>query len=164
MGTTELPPRWKRGVNLVEASLGQALGRLYVAAHFTAQEKQRMEVLIGELRLAMAKRIKSLDWMSEATKREALAKLAAMRVFVGYPSQWRDYSGLKIDRTDLYGNFKRSMAFDWAFQCASLGKPPDKSAWGPFNWGITPQTVDAFNIASENLIIFPAGILQPPFF
>jgi putative endopeptidase len=164
MGTPELPSRWKRGVNLVDASLGQALGRLYVAAQFPAEAKQQMEVLIGELRLAMAGRIKSLDWMSEPTKQEALAKLAAMRVFVGYPVQWRDYSGLSLDRADLYGNVKRSMAFDWAFQCASLGKPIDKDAWGPFDFGITPQTVDAFNIASENLIIFPAAILQAPFF
>jgi putative endopeptidase len=164
MGMPELPSRWKRGVNLVDASLGQALGRLYVAAQFPAEAKQQMEVLIGQLRLAMAKRIKSLDWMSEPTKREALAKLAAMRVFVGYPSQWRDYSALSIDPADLYGNVKRSMAFDWAYQCAFLGKAIDKDAWGPFDFGITPQTVDAFNIASENLIIFPAAILQAPFF
>jgi putative endopeptidase len=164
MGMGELPARWKRGVNLVDASLGQALGWLYTTANFSPEAKQRMEALIGELRLAMAKRIRSLDWMSEPTKREALAKLAAMRVFVGYPSKWRDYSGLAIDRGDLYGNLKRSMGFDWAIQCATLGKPLDKEAWGPFDFGITPQTVDAFNIASENLIIFPAAILQPPFF
>jgi putative endopeptidase len=164
MGMAELPARWKRGVNLVDASLGQALGRLYATANFSSESKRQMQVLIGGLRAAMAKRIESLDWMSEPTKREALAKLGAMRVFVGYPSQWRDYSGLVIDRGDLYGNIKRSMGFDWAFQCASLGKPLDRSAWGPFDFGITPQTVDAFNIASENLIIFPAAILQPPFF
>lgn len=164
MGVAELPARWKRGVNLIDASLGQALGHLYVAANFSPGAKQQMELLIVELRHAMAQRIASLGWMSDMTKRQALAKLAAMRVFVGHPAQWRNYSGLSIDRTDLYGNVKRSMAFDWAFQCASLGQPIDKSAWGPFDWGITPQTVDAFNIASENLIIFPAAILQPPFF
>jgi putative endopeptidase len=164
LGVAELPARWKRGVNLIDSSLGEALGRLYVAANFSADAKQQLELLIGELRRAMARRIASLDWMSDATKRQALAKLAAMRVLVGYPAQWRDYSRLSINRTDLYGNVKRSMAFDWAFQCATLGQPIDKNAWGPFDWGITPQTVDAFNIASENLIIFPAAILQPPFF
>lgn len=164
MGAAELPARWKRGVNLVDASLGQALGQLYVTTNFSPEAKQQMEALVEGLRHAMARRIASLDWMSDPTKKEALAKLAAMRVFVGYPSHWRDYSGLALDRHDLYGNVKRSMAFDWAFQCASLGKPTDKDAWGPFDFGITPQTVDAFNIAAENLIIFPAAILQPPFF
>jgi putative endopeptidase len=163
-GATELPVRWKRGVNLVNAQLGMALGRLYVTANFSPSAKEQMQVLVESLRKAMAQRIQSLDWMSEPTKREALAKLAAMRVFVGYPARWRDYSGLKIARDDLYGNIQRSMAFDWSFQCATLGKPLDKDAWGPFDWGITPQTVDAFNIASENLIIFPAAILQTPFF
>ena len=164
MGVAELPARWKSGVDLIDASLGQALGHLYVTAHFTPTAKQHMELLIAELRRAMARRIESLDWMSDVTKQQALAKLAAMRVFVGYPERWRDYSGLLIDRKDLYGNVKRSMAFDWATQCATLGQPIDKSAWGPFDWKITPQTVDAFNIASENRIIFPAGILQPPYF
>jgi putative endopeptidase len=163
-GATELPVRWKRGVNLVNAQLGMALGRLYVTANFSPSAKEQMQVLVESLRKAMAQRIQALDWMSEPTKREALAKLAAMRVFVGYPARWRDYSGLKIARDDLYGNIQRSMAFDWSFQCATLGKPLDKDAWGPFDWGITPQTVDAFNIASENLIIFPAAILQTPFF
>jgi putative endopeptidase len=148
MGVAELPPRWKSGVNLVDASFSQALGRLYTTAHFSPEAKRQMERLIGGLRHAMAGRIASLDWMSDKTKRQALAKLAAMRVFVGRPAQWRNYSGLAIDRTDLYGNVKRSMAFDWAFQCAALGRPIDRTAWGPFDWGITPQTVDAFNIAS----------------
>jgi putative endopeptidase len=164
MGVRELPDRWKRGVDLVNVSLGAALGRLYVAANFFPEAKQQMELLIGELRRAMARRIQSLDWMSDTTKQQALAKLAAMRVFVGYPEQWRNDSGLSIDRKDLYGNIKRSRAFDWASQCATLGHPIDKSAWGPVYWRITPQTVDAFNIASENLIIFPAAMLQPPFF
>jgi putative endopeptidase len=163
-GATELPTRWKRGVNLVNAQMGMALGKLYVTLNFSLESKRKMQALVEGLRRAMAQRIRSLDWMSVLTKREALAKLAAMRVFVGYPTKWRDYSGLKIARDDLYGNMKRSTAFDWSFQCASLGKPLDKGAWGPFDWGITPQTVDAFNIASENLIIFPAAILQAPLF
>ncbi|HEY1216252.1 MAG TPA: M13 family metallopeptidase, partial [Bryobacteraceae bacterium] len=163
-GVAELPARWKRGFKLVNDRLGQALGHLYVTANFSPEAKQRMESLIAGLRQAMARRIDSLDWMSDTTKHEALAKLAAMRVFVGYPERWRSYSGLSIDRKDLYGNVKRSMAFDWATQCATLGQPIDRSAWGPFDWKITPQTVDAFNIASENLILFPAAILQPPFF
>jgi len=163
-GVRELPDRWKRGVDLVNDSLGEALGRLYVAANFSPESKQQMERLIEELRRAMAQRIESLDWMSNTTKQQALAKLADMRVFVGYPERWRNDSGLSIDRKDLYGNVRRSLAFDWASQCATLGHPIDKRAWGPTYWQITPQTVDAFNIASENLIIFPAGILQPPFF
>jgi putative endopeptidase len=163
-GASELPARWKRGVNLVNTQLGMALGKLYVMTNFSPAAKQQIQLLVEGLRKAMTRRIKSIEWMSDPTKQEALAKLAAMRVFVGYPAKWRDYSGLKIDRDDLYGNIKRSMAFDWSFQCATLGKPLDKDAWGPFDWGITPQTVDAFNIASENMIIFPAAILQPPFF
>lgn len=163
-GAGQLPARWKRGINLVNAQLGMALGKLYVRASFSPLAMQQIQVLVEALREAMAKRIATLDWMSDSTKQEALTKLAAMRVLVGYPATWRDYSGLKIDRGDLYGNLKRSTAFDWRFQCASLGKPLDKDAWGPFDWGITPQTVDAFNIASENLVIFPAAILQAPFF
>ena len=164
MGVTQMPVRWKRGVSLVNDRLGQALGHLYAAANFSSEAKQRMELLIAGLRGAMARRIESLDWMSDTTKRQALAKLAAMRVFVGYPDRWRTYSALRINSKDLYGNVKRSMAFDWASQCATLGQAIDKSAWGPFWWKLTPQTVDAFNIASENLIIFPAAMLQPPYF
>jgi putative endopeptidase len=163
-GAQELPARWKRGINLVDARLGQALGRLYVTTNFPPAAKEQIQALVERVRHAMARRIQALDWMTDSTKGEALAKLAAMRVFVGYPAHWRDYRGLKVDRADLYGNIKRSMRFDWAFQCSSLGKPLDKDAWGPFDFGITPQTVDAFNIASENLIIFPAAFLQPPFF
>jgi putative endopeptidase len=163
-GATQVPARWKRGVNLVNAQMGMALGKLYVTANFSPLARQKIQVLVEGLRKAMAKRIAYLDWMSDSTKQEAMAKLATMRVFVGYPAKWRDYSGLKIDRNDLYGNIKRSMAFDWSFQCAGLGRPLDKDAWGPFDWGITPQTVDAFNIPSENLIVFPAVILQSPFF
>lgn len=163
-GVKELPDRWKLAVDLVNGSLGDALGRLYASAHFPADAKQQVELLIAELRGAMARRIESLDWMSSATKKQALAKLAAMRVFVGYPERWRDDTRLSIDPKDLYGNAKRSRAFDWASQCATLEHPVDERAWGPVYWGIAPQTVDAFNIASENLIIFPAAILQAPFF
>jgi putative endopeptidase len=163
-GVRELPERWKRGVDLVNSSLGEALGRLYVAAHFLPEAKLQMELLIAELRRATARRIESLDWMSGTTKQQALAKLAAMRVFVGFPERWRNDSALSIDRKDLYGNVKRSRAFDWASQSATLGRPIEKSAWGPVYWRITPQTVDAFHIASANLIIFPAAMLQPPLF
>jgi putative endopeptidase len=163
-GASQLPARSKRGVNLIDANLGDALGHLYVTRHFSTVAKQQMESMIAGLRLAMAQRIASLNWMSEPTKRKAQAKLAAMRVFVGYPAKQRDYRGLSMDPQDLYGNIKRSVAFDWAYQCATLGKPLPPDAWGPFDLGITPQTVDAFNVASSNIIIFPAAFLQPPFF
>jgi putative endopeptidase len=163
-GMKEMRPRWKRGVALVNSSLGQALGRAYVARHFPAQAKEEMTALVGRLKAAMQARISLAIWMSPSTKREALDKLEHMKVFVGYPDAWRDYSGLRMQADDLYGNVARSMQLDWRNQIAKVGKPLDPLEWGPFDWGIQPQTVDAFNIALENKIIFPAAILQPPFF
>jgi putative endopeptidase len=163
-GTKTMRPRWKRGVALVDGSLGQALGRLYVARYFEPRTKEQMAVLVGRLKDAMRARIIASTWMRPATQREALDKLMRMKVLVGYPDAWRDYGPLRVDPQDLYGNVARSMAFDWSYQVSKVGRPVDPSEWGPFDWGIQPQTVDAFNIAAENKIIFPAAILQPPYF
>ena len=158
-GQTVLRPRWKRGVVLVDGSLGEVVGQAYVAKHFPAQSKAQMMVLIGNLKTAMANRIDKSPWMSPATKAQAQAKLSKMQVMVGYPDQWRDYSGLKVDANDLYGNVVRSRAFEWAYQLADLGKPVDHK-----KWAMNPQEVNAYNSGLENKIVFPAGYLQAPNF
>lgn len=158
-GTPELRPRWKRGVSLVEGSLGEAVGQEYVAKYFPASSKAKMDALVANLKKAMAARIQNLSWMSKQTKTQALLKLSKMDVMVGYPEKWRDYSSLQIDSADLYGNVARAGAFEWAYQIGKYGKKVDK-----LEWGMTPQTVNAYNGGLENKIVFPAGILQPPFF
>jgi len=163
-GAMTIRPRWSRGVSLVDADLGEALGHAYVTRHFSPRAKAEVSAMVSNVKLAMASRIEAAGWMSASTKREAQRKLARMAVLVGYPDVWRDYAGLRIDPRDLYGNVQRSTAFDWSFQMARIGKPIAPTEWGPFFWGIRPQTVDAFNIALENKIIFPAAILQPPYF
>lgn len=163
-GMTALRPRQERAISQVNSRLADALGHEYAIRYFPPESKARFEDMVGELKHAMASRIEAASWMSESTKGEALQKLTRMEVFVGYPRHWRDFSGLKIKSTDLYGNIRRSIAFDWAYQIAELGKRISPDEWGPFYWGIHPQTVDAFNIASENKIIFPAALLQPPEF
>jgi putative endopeptidase len=152
-------PRWKRGVGLIDGSLGEAVGREYVAAYFPPEAKAKMRELVANLKAAMAARIQGAAWMAPATQAEALKKLAKMDVQVGYPDKWRDYSALKIDAADLYGDIQRSQAFEWAYQLSDLGKAVDHQ-----KWGMTPQTVDAYNGGLENKIVFPAGILQPPYF
>ena len=152
-------PRWKRGVNLVDGSLGEALGREYVATYFPPEAKAKMQDLVVNLKTALAARINNLVWMAPATKAQALKKLAKMDVQVGYPDKFRDYSGLKIDPADLYGNIQRSESFEWAYQLSDLNKAVDHK-----KWGMTPQTVNAYNGGLENKIVFPAGILQAPFF
>ena len=158
-GQTVLRPRWKRGVQLVDGSLGEVVGQAYVAKHFPADSKAQMLVLIGNLKAAMANRIQQSPWMSPATKTEALAKLSKMQVMVGYPDKWRDYSGLTVDAGDLYGNVKRSRAFEWAYELADLGKPVDHK-----KWAMNPQEVNAYNSGAENKIVFPAAYLQAPNF
>jgi putative endopeptidase len=158
-GATQLRPRWKRGASLLDSTLGEALGRAYVDRYFPASSKAQMNELVGNLKLAMAARIRSSDWMSPATKAQALTKLERMKVMVGYPDKWRDYSRLRIDPADLYGNVERSAAFEWAYSLEDLYRPVDSA-----KWGMTPQTVNAYNGGLENKIVFPAGILQPPFF
>jgi putative endopeptidase len=158
-GVTELRPRWKRGATLIDTTLGELLGRAYVDTYFPPASKAMMNDLVANLKTAMAARIQRSDWMSPETKTAALDKLSKMDVMVGYPDKWRDYSTLKIDPADLYGNVERSNRFEWEYQLSDLGKPVDRK-----KWGMTPQTVDAYNGGLENKIVFPAGILQAPFF
>jgi putative endopeptidase len=158
-GQTQLRPRWKRGVGLVDTSLGEVVGQTYVAKYFPPSSKAQMGDLIANLKIAMAERIQKAPWMAPATKQAALTKLSKMTVMVGYPDKWRDYSGLKLDAGDLYGNVRRSGAFEWAYTLGDLGKPVDHA-----KWGMTPQTVNAYNGGLENKIVFPAGILQAPYF
>ena len=158
-GAKELRPRWRRGILDVDGRLGELLGKTYVDRHFSPRSKAMMETLVDNLKKAAAVRIKGNSWMSAPTKQAALAKLGNMQVMVGYPEKFRDYSALQLRTDDLFGNVQRSNAFEWAYQLSELGKPVDKK-----KWGMSPATVDAYNNFLENKIVFPAGILQPPFF
>jgi putative endopeptidase len=158
-GAQELKPRWKRGVAAIEGSLGEAVGKLYVEKHFPPAAKARMQELVGNLIEAYRQDIQSLEWMGPETKRKALEKLARFTPKIGYPDRWRDYSSLEIRRDDLVGNAKRASEFEFARQLAKLGKPVDRS-----EWLMTPQTVNAYYNPGMNEIVFPAAILQPPFF
>ena len=158
-GQPEERQRWRRGTQLVDSSLGEAVGREYVARHFPPQSKARMEELVGELKRAMRGRIESLPWMTQETRTKALEKLDLFGVKIGYPDKWRDYTALKIDPIDLVGNVRRATAFRWAYAVAKLDKPVDRD-----EWSTTPQVVNAYYMSTRNEIVFPAGILQPPFF
>ncbi|MBB6424835.1 M13 family metallopeptidase [Sphingopyxis sp. JAI128] len=158
-GVGELRPRWKRGLTLVDGSLGELVGETYSTQYFPASAKTKMETLVANLKLAMGDRIRANSWMAPATKEAALAKLSKMDVMVGYPDKWRDYSGLQIDPADLYGNVKRSAAFEYAYSLSDLNKPVDRK-----KWSMNPQEVNAYNGGLENKIVFPAGILQAPYF
>ena len=158
-GTPAQQPRWRRAVNLVDGNLGEAVGKLYVDAYFPAKDKAAMEALVGDLKSAMGARIRNLDWMSPETKTKAATKLGKFTVKIGYPDKWRDYSKLEIRDGDLYGNVQRASAFDWRFRAARLNQPVDRS-----EWGMTPATINAYYSPTKNEIVFPAAILQPPFF
>jgi putative endopeptidase len=158
-GAKELRPRWRRGIDQVDGRLGELVGKTYVERYFPARSKAMMEELVGNLKKAAAQRIQGNSWMGEATKKAALTKLAKMDVMVGYPDKFRDYSKLQIEADDLYGNVKRSSAFEWAYSLEDLNKPVDRK-----KWAMSPATVNAYNGGLENKIVFPAGILQPPFF
>ena len=158
-GQQENRDRWKRGVALVNGSLGESLGREYVARHFPAESKAQMEELVANLRAAMTVRIRNLDWMSDATKEQALYKMSRFGVKIGYPDEWRSYEGLELTPGDLYGNVERASAFEWAFNLGKLDRPVN-----PLEWGMTPQTVNAYYNPPRNEIVFPAAILQAPFF
>ena len=158
-GTPENQPRWKRGVRLVESAIGEGLGKLYVAKYFPPESKARMDALVKNLLAAYKASIVGLDWMSPATKKEAEAKLAEFTPKIGYPAKWRDYSGLAIKRDDLVGNVMRAASFEYRRNIAKLGKPIDRD-----EWGMTPQTINAYYNPELNEIVFPAAILQPPFF
>jgi predicted metalloendopeptidase len=158
-GVKEQEPRWKRGVGAVERSQGEALGKLYVAQYFPAERKARMEALVKNLLAAYKDSINKLDWMSPATKKEAQAKLAKFTPKIAYPNKWKDYSKLVVSRDDLVGNVMRSRLVEADRSLNKLGKPIDRD-----EWGMTPQTINAYYNPSMNEIVFPAAILQPPFF
>jgi predicted metalloendopeptidase len=151
--------RWKRGVQLVNTSIGETVGQLYVERHFPAAAKARMQQLVGNLLEAYRRSISTLDWMTPATRTAALAKLQKFTVKIGYPDRWRDYRALTITSTDLVGNVERASRFESEYQLAKLGKPVNRN-----DWLMTPQTVNAYYNANLNEIVFPAAILQPPFF
>ena len=158
-GAKELRPRWRRGIGQVDGRLGELLGQTYVDRYFPPQSKAMMEELVANLKKAAAVRIKGNSWMSDPTKQAALTKLDKMQVMVGYPEKFRDFSKLQLRADDLYGNVQRSSAFEWDYQLSELGKPVDKK-----KWAMSPATVNAYNAGLENKIVFPAGILQAPFF
>jgi len=158
-GAEQIRERWKRGVSLVESLMGDAVGRLYVQRHFPAQAKDRMDVLVANLREAYRVSITDLEWMTPATRQRALAKLDKFTAKIGYPVKWRDYSALTIDRNDLYGNVVRGAQLESDRELAKLGGPVDRD-----EWFMTPQTVNAYYNPGMNEIVFPAAILQPPFF
>ena len=159
MGTPELRERWKRGVALVEVSVGEAVGKLYVDRYFSPGAKERMDQLVGNLIEAYQRSITDLDWMTTETKDSALAKLAKFRPHIGYPKKWRDYSSLVITRDDLLGNVMRVADFEVNRALNKIGQPIDRE-----EWLMTPQTVNAYYHPLKNEIVFPAAILQPPFF
>jgi putative endopeptidase len=158
-GVQQQRPRWNRGVALVDSTLGEALGREYVARHFPASSKAQMEKLVANLQRAMRVRIQSADWMSPTTRAEALRKLQVQRVKIGYPGKWRDYSALRIAPTDLYGNLKRAAVFSADFEHGRLARPVDRD-----EWFMTPQTLNAYYSPLGNEIVFPAAYLQAPAF
>ena len=158
-GILENRPRWKRAVGAVEGALGQAVGKLYVERHFPPDAKARMDRMVQHLIEAYRHAFEHNDWMGPETKKKALAKLATFRPKIGYPKKWRDYSALEIRPDDLLGNVQRAAAFEWNRMIGKLGKPVDRD-----EWHITPQTVNAYYNAHMNEIVFPAAILQPPFF
>ncbi|HEX4249974.1 MAG TPA: M13-type metalloendopeptidase, partial [Pseudonocardia sp.] len=158
-GTPALRERWKRGVGLVEGALGEEVGQLYVARHFPAASKERIATLVGNLVEAYRQSIGELDWMGPATRERALAKLARFTPKVGYPDAWKDYSALEVRPDDLLGNARRAGVWSTEFQLAKIGGPVDHG-----EWFMTPQTVNAYYHPRLNEIVFPAAILQPPFF
>ena len=158
-GTPQNQERWKRGVTLVKELIGEDLGQEYVKLYFTPETKAAADELVRNIIAAMGKRIDGLSWMAPETKVKARAKLAAFTPKIGYPSKWRDYSSLEIRRGDLLGNVMRANAFEWQRGLNKLGKPIDRT-----EWGMTPMEINAYANFGMNEIVFPAAILQPPFF
>lgn len=158
-GTPKLRDRWKRAVSATNGALGEAVGQLYVERYFPASEKARAEEMVKNELSAFSRRIDKLDWMSPQTKTRAKAKLGALKVFVGYPDKWRDYSGLEVVRGDALGNQQRSELFEYRHSLGKLGQPVDRG-----EWVMNPQLVNAVNLPVMNAMNFPAAILQPPFF
>jgi putative endopeptidase len=158
-GTPQLRERWKRAVDETNVALGEAVGKLYVERYFPPAEKVRAEAMVRNLLAAFAARIDRIEWMAPETRRQAKAKLGTLRVGLGYPDKWRDYSGLKVVRGDALGNAWRASLFEYRYNLSKLGAPVDRS-----EWCMTPQTVNAVNLPAMNALNFPAAILQPPYF
>ncbi|MGY0651279.1 M13 family metallopeptidase [Luteimonas sp. A537] len=158
-GQPEQRERWKRGVAHAEGAMGEAIGRDYVAQYFPPDAKAKMDDLVANVKAAMGARLDQLEWMGEDTKKEARAKLAGFGLKIGHPEEWRDYAALEVKDGDVLGNALRSAAFEWDYDRARIGKQVDKA-----EWGMTPQTVNAYYSSVKNEIVFPAAILQPPFF
>ena len=159
LGTKEMLPRWKRCVQATDRNLGEALGQIYVERYFTSAAKARAKEMVNNLIAALRDDIPTLSWMGPETKKEALAKLQAFNIKIGYTDKWRDYSKLAIDRGSYAANVRRSTEFEHARQLAKIGQPVDRT-----EWGMTPPTVNAYYSSTMNEIVFPAGILQPPFY
>ena len=158
-GTPQLSARWKRAVEETNSALGEAVGKIYVTRYFPPAEKARAEAMVRNLLTAFAQRLDRLEWMTPATREKAKAKLAALKVGVGYPDKWRDYSGLDVIAGDAFGNAERAKLFEYRRNLAKLGRPVDRS-----EWVMNPQLVDAVNLPAMNALNFPAAILQPPYF
>jgi putative endopeptidase len=158
-GQQEQKPRWKRAVSVIDGDMGEAVGKLYVARYFPPESKAKMDALVANIQKSLAARIERVSWMSDATKARALQKLSMLTVKIGYPVKWRDYSSLAIASDDLVGDVERSTAFEWRRKQRRLYDPVDKT-----EWEMTPQTVNAYYNPTRNEIVFPAAILQPPFF
>src|SRR4051812_29695634 len=158
-GQPQQRDRWKRGVQLINGSLGEAVGRIYVQRHYPPESDRQMSELIANLRAGLEARIAASPWMDDATKAQARAKLTAFDPRIGHPVKYIDYSAMRVDRNDLLGNMVRSEQFEWNLQLSRLGKPVDRSLWD-----MTPQTVNAYYNPLMNQITFPAAILQPPYF
>ncbi|MDH3925723.1 MAG: M13 family peptidase, partial [Xanthomonadales bacterium] len=158
-GIEEPSPRWKRAVNAVNGNMGELLGQLYVDKHYQDESRVRMETMIANLKEAYRQSITNLDWMSETTKQQALDKLSKFNPKIGYPSEWRDYSSMEIAAGDLAGNVKSAALFEYNRNIDKLDSPVDKN-----EWFMNPQTVNAYYNPAWNEIVFPAAILQPPFF
>lgn len=158
-GTPQIKDRWKRGVDGVTGAMGEAVGKLYVTKYFSPETKARAEELVKNLLVAMGKRLDNLAWMSPETKAKAKEKLATYNPKIGYPSQWRDYSKLDVKSDDVLGNARRAQQFEYNRLLAKIGNPVDRA-----EWGMTPMEVNAYYNPTLNEIVFPAAILQPPFF
>jgi len=158
-GQPEQRERWKRGVAFAEGAMGEAIGRDYVQLYFPADAKAKMDDLVGNVKEAMRARLNALEWMGPDTRTEALAKLDTFGLKIGHPDKWRDYSALAVSNGDLFGNAERARRFEWDYRRNRIGQPVDDA-----EWGMTPQTVNAYYSSVKNEIVFPAAILQPPFF
>lgn len=158
-GTEKLDVRWKRSIDLVESVMGEPLGQLFAEEKFSPQTKIKALEMVENIKTAFAERLKVNEWMSDATKKEAMKKLSMFTVKIGYTDKWKDYSGLQTDRNSLYENLKKATAYNQKMNFDKIGKPVNKD-----EWFATPQTVNAYYSSSKNEIVFPAGIMQPPFF